>query len=180
MESARSKKIVIWLEIFLIVAALVIINKNYLFPNKYSNVLSNLILENFENKQFDKIIIQKTSSDGKFVARKDNDIEKINKIIAYFDDFKLLNCNNGKIFSNNNDTYDIWLENSKTYEGLTIRIVSSEYLTIHIKTLVKEKEKPNLTIYKTINNYNKYKTINKNIDLKYIDTIFNSLTYEIK
>lgn len=165
----------------MIVAALVIINKNYLFPNKYSNVLSNLILENFENKQFDKIIIIiiKTSSDGKFSVRKDNDIKKIDKIIAYFDNFKLSNYNE-KIFNNNNDTYSIRLENSKTYENLTIRIVNSEYLTISLETIVKEKKKPNLTIYKTIHNYNKYKTTDKNIDLEYIDTIFNSLAYEIK
>ncbi|WP_069650148.1 hypothetical protein [Caloranaerobacter ferrireducens] len=179
MEPARSKKIIIWLEIFLIVTALIIISKNYLFPNKHSNVLSNLILKNCEDKQFDKLIIIKKSGYHKFSVRKDNDIKKIDKIIAYFDNFKLSNCNE-RIFDNNNDTsYSIRLENSKTYESLTIRILNSEFLTISLETIVKEKKKPNLTIYKTIHNYNKYKP-DKNIDLKYIDTIFNSLAYEIK
>ncbi|KPU28334.1 hypothetical protein TR13x_03080 [Caloranaerobacter sp. TR13] len=179
MEPARSKKI-IWLEIFLIVAILVIINKNYLFPNKHSNVLSNLILKNCADKQFDKLLIMKESGYRIVSIRKDNDIKKINKIIAYFDNFKLLNYNK-RIPNNYSDTsYTIRLENSKTYESLTIRILNSEFLTISLETIVKEKKKPSLTIYKTIHNYNKYKITDKKIDLKYIDTIFNSLAYEIK
>ncbi|MTI66145.1 MAG: hypothetical protein FH753_06030 [Firmicutes bacterium] len=131
------------------------------------------ILSKFKEKSFNGMLIRKGSDD---TIRVDN-VNEVKKLLNYFNGFKVI-----KYYERHLPVYDtkytIRFHNDNTYEDLWIYLDNSEsnFIEIYFSLIkISRDEEKKVTKYSPRKKYKTYKIYDDEIDLKYIEKIFNSL-----
>jgi hypothetical protein len=112
-------------------------------------------------------------SNNNIMVKSSNNPNIIKNLLIYFDQFKLVQYN-GKISDLDNCYYYIYLETTKPNEGVIIKITNKNYINVLLYT-TKTYHIFAFNLYDNIEKNKNYKIVNKNINCKALDKLFNSI-----
>jgi len=146
----------------------------YVYVNYFeTGMFEQVVLKDFNSSQFVSMTVIKHLNDGSTVVKYTNNPDEIKSLLSYFEKFKLTQFN-GEISRKNNCYYYISLYTNKPHEGIIIEVMNENYINV----LLEKTKTYHMFVFNLYDNMRKdknYKIVNKNINCKTLDNIFNSI-----
>ncbi|MGF7058454.1 hypothetical protein [Brassicibacter mesophilus] len=152
-------------------------NDNYNIFDSKKYTLDSFAISKLKEQEFHELRIIK-KMDRKNLYRKGYDTDKIKEIVEYLNKFEL-KVQDELPPMGEQDAYRIHLKSKSTYEDVAITLWNEKCITISPGNIIKEENKERKITRLIQNNTREtFTVVDKEIDLKYIEEIFNSLEEE--
>lgn len=144
-----------------------------------NNRIDYLADKHLKEDTFDRLWAYKHTGDIKDVRGDTSNSKKVDEVRGYFNNFNLKQVSREKYgdkIDHGYPEYNINLKNEANYEGISIRIMDSQYIEVIVEIFIEEyNKKDKITKYSNEREHHYFEILDGTVDYNYLDQIIKSI-----